>query len=121
MQDATAITSSFMRRLASCMKPAFPHHGNALLGEVMDTRLTEERWQRVGNVLASLHSIPGVTLSPDEHAVRGIALSAIVVARKMAAANFGSRRPEDDREFAVWYTNELSGRIDKLQQGNATE
>lgn len=108
---ANAVLLVFMDRLASLLRTSFPLHSAALRSEVVGTRLTTDRWHRVASVLASLYAVPGFPLGSAEHDARNIALAAVVVAQKMAAASFGGRDPAGCRDLALWRANELSGRM----------
>ncbi len=105
--EANDVIVPFMTRVADHMKGLFPHHASALRGEVIGVRMTGDRWHRVSYVLASLHAVPGVPLAQHEHDVRNVVLSTVMIAKKMAGASFGSRRPQEDRELAVWRAREL--------------
>ena len=111
MDEAQAAANSsigaFMERIAAHIRPSFPMHAVALLGELIGTRLTTERWHRISGVLASLHAVPGFPLLPHEHAVRNVGLAAVAVAQKMAAASFGGKDPIGSREFALWRATEI--------------
>ena len=119
---ANAVVLELMGRIAEWIRPHFPHHSSALRGEILGTKLTEERWHRVAAVIASLECIPGVPLTPYEHRVRNIALSSVGVAKKMASAKFGGRDPDGCRSFAVWYAGEISDMMSRAQneQSNPT-
>lgn len=117
--QANSTVGGFMERLAAFLSPHFPLHAAALRGEVIGTRLTTDRWNRVAAVLASLHAVPGQFLDAAQHGARNAALSAIVVAQKMAAAGFVWKDPGRMWEFATWLATEISGRMP--QQGQKTE
>lgn len=98
-----------MVRLADRLDGHFPYHARALRSEVIGTKLTDERWGRAAAVLASLSSVPGAPLGPDEHLSRGLGLRAVVVGQKMAAARVGYREdPELTADFAVWLARDIS-------------
>jgi hypothetical protein len=95
MDERTASTSAevvrFMMLLAEHLRPIFPHYASALLDEVQGRRMTNERWNRVAAILASLAVLPGYLLGKEEHDARNPALSAVVIAQTMASATFGGR------------------------------
>ena len=95
MDERTVSTSTevvrFMTLLAGHLKPTFPHYAGALLDEVQGRKMPNERWNRAAATLASLAALPGHLLEGDEHAARNPALSAVVIAQKMAQATFGGR------------------------------
>lgn len=93
--------------LIAKMRPFFPHHAATLAGEIIGTKMTNDRWNRVASTLAALNSVPGVALSPAEHDVRNFALAAMEVARKMATATFTDRGSEQAFEFAQWRMTEI--------------
>lgn len=102
----------FMAGLASWIEPRFPHQAAAIRQELGRPRVTTDRWNRIAAVLASLHSVPGAGLGPDEHETRNAALAAIVVAQKMAAAGLGCiRDPDGCIDFAAWLAAEIRGRM----------
>lgn len=106
-----AIIQTFLVDLAAYMAGFFPHHAAALRGEIIGTKLTEDRWRRISAILGSLHAIPGVMLSPGEHDVRNDVLRAITVTRKMADAAFGGRDPDNCRELALWVAADIGDRM----------
>lgn len=106
---ANSTLAEFMERLAAFLDPHFPMHARLLRGETVGRRLTTDRWNRIAAALASLHAVPGAFLSPPQHSARNAALSAIVVAQKMAAAAFSWRDPRAARDLAVWRAAEISG------------
>ncbi len=111
-QGPADTTRAFMNALASWIAPRFPHHATAIQQELGRERLTTDRWNRIASLLAALHAMPGSELTPTEHDVRNIALSAVVVAQKMAAAGLGSTRdPDGCIDFAAWLAEEISGRM----------
>lgn len=95
MDERTVSTSTevvrFMVLLAGHLKPTFPHYAGALLDEVQGRKMTNERWNRVAAILASLAALPGYLFEQSEHDARNPALSAVVIAQKMASATFGGR------------------------------
>lgn len=113
---ANPIAAAFMESLSEALRERFPFHAMALRGEILGTRLTTDRWNRIAYVLASLHSVPGFPLTSDEHDVRRLGLQSVVVARKMAAASFGGRDPVGCRELALWLAAEI-GRKLKPERG----
>lgn len=113
-QAACAEIGAFMERLAGALSVDFPAHAQALRGEIIGRRLTMDRWNRVAAVLASLHAVPGTWLLPMQHGVRNCALSAIVVAQKMAAAGFSWRDQKGFREMAKWRADEISRMMDNV-------
>lgn len=116
-EAANAVLGPFIDRVAGVLKHSFPFHAAALRGEVIGTRLTTDRWNRIAALLASLHAVPGFTLGQREHDVRNLALAAIPVAQKMGAAGTGWRNPIGCREVALWMADEISVRIPSLREG----
>lgn len=101
----------FMSALATWIEPRFPHQSSAIRQE-LGRRMTTDRWNRVAALLASLHAVPGVALVAAEHDVRNVALHAITVAQKMAAAGLGcTRDPDRCIDFAAWLAAEISARM----------
>ncbi len=125
MQDhvaATAACVALFRDLAELLRPLFPHYSQALTGEIVGTRMNEDRWNRVAAIVCALRGIPGTYLVSEEHEVRNIALSSIPVAKKMAEACFGHRSsPAGCLDFATWLAAEISGRMATLKQGTGQE
>lgn len=109
--EANSSVKEFMTRLSAYIKDAFPHQAMALNGELAGTRLTVDRWNRIAAVLASLHSVPGYTLGPEEHDRRNAGLAAVHVATRMAGALLGAHHSEDFLEFAVWRARDLNEQI----------
>lgn len=114
-EEANAIVRSFLERLAAALRPSFPAHSSALAMEVAGTRLTTDRWNRITHVLASLNSLPGVTLREHEHTIRNIATHAVVVAQAMSVASFGMRDPPGRRWLALEITRDLDERIARIR------
>lgn len=108
---ANKIAATFMGLLSDALRGRFLFHAMALRGELLGTKLTAIRWNRIACVLASLHSVPGFPLTPDEHDVRRLGLQSVVVAQKMAAASFGGRDPVGCREFALWLAAEIGRKL----------
>lgn len=103
----------FMSALATWIEPRFPHQSSAIRQE-LGRRMTTDRWNRVAALLASLHAVPGITLVEAEHEVRNVALRAIVVAQKMAAAGLGcTRDPDGCVDFAAWLAAEIAVRMER--------
>lgn len=113
MDEATrdrAITAVrlFTANLATWLDPRFPHHALAIRGELDRDRVTTDRWNRIAAILASLHAIPGDSLTVAEHTVRNVALAAVMVAQKMAAAGLGcTRDPDRCIDLAAWRAAEI--------------
>lgn len=104
----------FMGRLAAHIRPIFPQYAAALVDEIQGKKMTNEKWNRVAAILASLAALPGVHFRQEEHDARNPALSAIAVAQKMAAATFGGRGDsKGSLEFATWYAKEIDEMISK--------
>ena len=116
LQRATAETLSLVREVCELMKPVFPHHASALLGEITGTRMNDTRWNRVVNILRALSTLPGVCFNEQEHRVRNLALCVTAVAQKMATACVGVRDPQGAMEFAVWLAADIRGRMSTQQQ-----
>jgi hypothetical protein len=91
-----------MDELVELLRPFFPFHAAAMSSELHGTKLTSDRWHRIAAAAASLHSIPGSALGPEEHDRRNLGLAGYNVALKMAAILFNSRRPEMDADFVLW-------------------
>lgn len=110
--DTSETVRSFMQGLADHLKPTFPQYAAALGGELFGTKLTNDRWNRIAAILASLAALPGRHFKMYEHDARNPALSAIVIAQKMAAATFGGRRDVTScLEIAQYLIDEISERI----------
>lgn len=107
------VVRSFMSELADWIVPWFPHHSVSMKQELGGAaRMSTDRWNHVACVLASLHSIPGEGLTSIDHTIRNVALSAIPVAQKMAAAALGcTRDPDGCMDFAAWRAQELLHRM----------
>lgn len=105
--EASREVGAFMVRLSEYVEPSYPHHATALRGELVGAKLTNDRWNRIAALLASLGAVPGAPLGPIEHRRRGAALSAVTVAQKMAAATFGNHDPASLVDFALWYGREI--------------
>lgn len=100
MDERTMLSTStkvvgLMNFLAEHIKPTFPHYAGALMDEVQGKKMTNEKWNRVAAIIASLAALPGYHFGPEEHAARNPALSAVVVAQQMAQATFGGRNDVD--------------------------
>lgn len=112
-RDTSEQVRAFMQDLADHLKPVFPQYAAALGGELFGTKLTNERWNRIAAILASLAAIPGRHLGPAEHDARNPALSAIVIAQKMAHVSFGGRRDEaDSLDLARYLVEQISEQIE---------
>ena len=85
----------------------FPMHAQALHGELAGTKLTDERWARIVNLLASLRSVPGALLNDEEKECRahGLRMEALVSRMKHAAT--GLRGCENALWFVGWHSAEL--------------
>ncbi len=106
--DASREVVAFLVRLADRIAVHFPYHAAALRGEILGERLTNERWNRIAAILASFSSVPGATLSPEEHVAKALALRAVAVTQKMAQARLSYREdPVYLAEFAVWMAAEI--------------
>lgn len=81
-------------KLAYKISLHFPYHGIALKSELEERRLTNDQWNKISAILASLRALPGIALIQEEHNVRNIVLSAIEIPRQMAQATFGVRGDE---------------------------
>lgn len=102
----------FMQELAEYLKPTFPQYAAALAHEVHGTRMTNERWNRVAAILASLAALPGACFVREEHDARNPALSSVVIAQQMAVATFGGdRNVESNLSLAAYIADEISERI----------
>lgn len=113
-QASAAVVRQSMTGLADWLAPRFPHHSMAMRQELGRERMNTDRWNRIACLLSSLHSVPGAALVPDEHVVRNIALSAIAVAQKMAAAGLGcTRDPDHCIETAAWIMAEITVRLER--------
>lgn len=97
--------------VAEQIQPIYPHHAEALYGELVDTILTNERWNRIAALFASLSAIPGACLVGEEHDLRNLALSCVDVAKRMAHLAFGAKRPLELMEFVRWRTAELNATL----------
>lgn len=106
-----------MEDLVEHLKPTFPLYAAALASEIHGYRMTNERWNRIAAILASLAALPGRHLGQAEHDARNPALSAIVVAQKMASATFGGRNDVDSSlEIAEYMVEDIRTRIEKNER-----
>lgn len=102
----------FMLDLIEHLKPQFPSYAAALADQIHGTRMTNERWNRIAAILASLAPLPGRHFRQEEHDARNPALSAIVVAQKMASATFGGRRDaQSSLDLAVHLSDEIRAQL----------
>jgi hypothetical protein len=114
--QSSAHVVRFMVRLGEHLRPTFPQYAGALMDQIHGKKMTNDRWNRVAAILSSLAALPGTTFKQDEHDARNPALSAVVVAQRMASATFGGRNDvERCYDFAVYLSDEISPR---LQTGN---
>lgn len=114
--ETSACVVRFMIRIGEHLRPTFPQYARALLDEIQGKRMTNDRWNRVAAILSSLAALPGCTFGQDEHDVRNPALSAVLIAQKMASATFGGRSDvKQCYDLAVYLVDEISPR---LQTGN---
>ena len=111
-----AAARDFAIRVAEHVRPSFPAHADAIRAAA-DGRLTSDGWRRVAFAMASLHAIPGPSLTAAEKDTRGVALAAVYVIEKMAsAATFNSRSPEMALEFALWRAGEIDATMLKQRE-----
>ena len=99
-------------RLADRIEDVFPIHAASLRSEATGTRLTNDRWNRIGGVLASFHSVPGRLLVQVEHDRRNLALTVAAVTGVMARVTFGGRDNTFDLEHVEWRLAEIRARHD---------
>lgn len=105
-----------MLRLADHISGQFPQYAAALRAEIHGRKLTNDRWNRIAAVLASLGALPGTAFAETEHDARNPALTAIVIAQKMASATFGGRNDVDScMDLAVFLADEVSARIASME------
>jgi hypothetical protein len=110
--EARASVRSFMSALADWISGLFPHHAAAIRQELGRPNMTTDRWNRIACLLSSLYSVPGAGLSPTEHDTRNVALAAIAISQKMAAASLGcTRDPDGCMDFAAWQATEVTARM----------
>jgi hypothetical protein len=111
-RETSEYLRSFMVDLSEHLKSVFPQYSSALSGELHGTRMTNERWNRIAAILASLAALPGRHFGQEEHDARNPALSAIVIAQKMASVTFGGRRDaESSMSLAVHLADEIRAQI----------
>lgn len=104
----------FMEELVEHLKPVFPQYAAALASEIHGVKMTNERWNRIAAILASLAALPGRHFGQEEHDARNPALSAVVIAQKMASATFGGRCDIDScLEIASFLAGDISQRFAK--------
>ncbi len=109
--ETSAYLGQFMLRLATHIEPHFPHYAIALRGEIHGRKLTNDRWNRIAAILSSLSALPGTCFGMEEHEARNPALSAVVIAQKMASATFGGRNVDSYLDLAVYIADEITARI----------
>jgi hypothetical protein len=106
----------FMEELVEHLKPRFPLYAAALAAEIHGYRMTNERWNRIAAILASLAALPGRHFGQEEHDARNPALSAIAVAQKMAAVTFGGRNDVGTSlDTAIYMVEEIEERIERKE------
>lgn len=106
-------------RVAHQIQPIFPHHSEAIFGEIVDTVLTNERWNRVGKIISSIHSVPGVALVGLEHDCRNMLISCEALVTSMVTATTGIGRTDEALRFVEWRTREVSGELQKMKEEQA--
>lgn len=113
-RDTSISTVRFMQNLAEHLRPYFPHYAGVLLDEVNGKRMTNEKWNRVAAILSSLAALPGTCFLPEEHEARNPALSAVVIAQKMAYVSFGNRRDSNQcLELVMYLIDDIQKRFKK--------
>lgn len=115
---STAVVEMLVR-LSALMRPLFPHHATALHVEVVGTKMTNDRWNRVAAALAAIYSVPGPALLDEEHAVRNLVLDCVVIAKKMAAVTFGGAVVEQALDFVQFRMAEIGDMM--TRQNTATK
>lgn len=104
---------AFMQDLCEHLKPVFPQYAATLGNELFGTKLTNERWNRIAAILASLAALPGCHFGQAEHDARNPALSAIVIAQKMAYATFSERRDKGSTlDLALYLVEHIREQIE---------
>lgn len=113
--EASRITALFMREIATAIQPSFPHYAYAILDEIQrKPTVSNDRWNNVAAVLSSLGAVPGVALRSHEHARRNLALSAVVLAQKMAELTFGGRKNVRDKvRFVEWLIEDMRSEVEQ--------
>lgn len=110
--SAAASAAAMLVSLADHIATTFPHHSSAIKGEVVGTRLTNDRWNRISAILRSLMTIPHDLLSFDEREARIKAISAVDATLRMAKITFGTKEPtEYDLSFVEWWSSIISDKI----------
>lgn len=113
-EEAALHVKTFMMDLVGHLKGCFPYYASALAGELAGKKMTNDRWNRITAILSSLAALPGRYLTREEHDARNPALSAVMVAQKMATYTFGGRGSgQRTMELAVWRADEIWDEIDK--------
>lgn len=73
--DDRELARAQLVRLARALLIHFPHHGQAILEQLPDGRMTLDRWNRAAAGFAALSCIPGEHLSDDARRVRMLVMS----------------------------------------------
>ncbi len=114
-----------MVRMAEYIRPVFPQYAGTLMDHVQGKKMTNDRWNAVAAILSSLGALPGRHFCELEHDTRNPALSAVVVAQKMAAITFGGRVDvEMTADFVEWLVKDIEAwlsRIEKRRDGQEKE
>lgn len=104
-----------MLTLAGKIEGLFPHHAKCIRDEMIvwtmgkDEQwhssprfMTDQRWNRVADIIGSLASLPGTLLSEEAKHVRLHALCQGEAARAMARHRFGGKRAFGALELALF-------------------
>lgn len=108
---ANAALQKTLVAVAESIAPRFPHHASALKGELLGTRLTTDRWNRVCAILCSLKAVPGAFLTDPEHRARNLGLEAANVAKEMALVLLGTKDVEYRLRFVTSWADDLRDRM----------
>lgn len=104
-----------MFNVATELEPFFPHHAKAIRDEMTQwilnddgewssspRKMTDTRWNRVGDIICSLASLPGMFLTDDAKWARVRALCVAEAPRAMARHCFGGPRSYGCLDLAAW-------------------
>ncbi len=117
LTEPNAKYSQFILRVADHLNTRFPQYASCLRDEIHGRKMTNDRWNNIAAILCSLAGLPGVAFNQSEHDVRNPALSAVVVAQKMASVTFGGGRVDVEMslEFCDYIVAEIDERISNAE------
>lgn len=115
--EISSALADLLVQVAHEIQPIFPHHSEAIFGEVVDTVLTDERWSRVGKIISSIRSVPGAALVDIEHECRNMLISCEAIVARMVTAASGLGRTDESLQFVEWRTREVIDGLKKMKEG----